>query len=119
MALVTDGPNVYDILVAMRGIRPWTKKQLAARAYGCSCLSDTCTHKREVEEIIRGLILRGHLIVSSGAGYQMTDDLDEVQRYIDSLEHRRDSLTERVQALRTAVAARRAGDVDQATLWAA
>jgi hypothetical protein len=92
------------------------KRHLATALYGCTCRSDTCTHKRDIEEGVRNLILAGHLIVSSGAGYWRTDDLDEVERYIASLEHRRDSLTERVGALRKAVEARRS-PVEQPSLW--
>lgn len=97
-----------------------TKRHLATAAFGCTCRSDTCIHKRNVEDEIRRLIVQEHqLIVADGRGYWRTDDLAEVERYIASLEHRRDSLTERVGALRTAVAARKAEKVTQDTLWAA
>lgn len=97
-----------------------TKRQLATAAFGCTCLGATCTHKRDVEDEIRRLIVEEHeLIVADGRGYWRTDDLDEVERYIASLEGRRDSLTERVGALRRAVAARKGANVTQETLWAA
>jgi hypothetical protein len=93
-----------------------TKRHLATAAYGCTCRSDTCTHKRDVEEEIRRLVIEEHQwIVADGRGYWRTDDPAEVERYIHSLEGRRDSLTERAQALRAAVAARKA-DVTQ-TSW--
>ena len=95
----------------------WTKKQLAARIYRCACKGDTCADKRAVEDEIRRLIIEeGRWIVSSGAGYWLTDDIAEVERYIASLEHRRDSLTERVQALRKAVEASRVTS-EQFHLW--
>ena len=97
-----------------------TKRHLATAAFGCVCRSDTCVHKRDVEEHIRRLIIEEHeWIVADGRGYWRTDDPAEVERYIRSLEGRRDSLTERVQALRKAVAARKAADVHQESLWAA
>ena len=97
-----------------------TKRHLATAAFGCTCRSDTCVHKRDVEEHIRRLIIEEHeWIVADGRGYWRTDDPAEVERYIRSLEGRRDSLTERVQALRAAVAARKAPDVHQESLWAA
>lgn len=90
-------------LLARLTDRPQTKRQIA----GCACLGDSCVHKRDIEEEIRRLTLAGNLIVSDGRGYRLTDDLEDVERYIRSLEGRRDSLTERVQALRRAVEARR------------
>jgi hypothetical protein len=81
-----------------------TKRHLATAAYGCTCRSDTCT-----------VIEEHQWIVADGRGYWRTDDPAEVERYIHSLEGRRDSLTERAQALRAAVAARKA-DVTQ-TSW--
>ena len=95
-----------------------TNRQLAAAAYGCTCKGDTCTHKRDVVDEIRRLIVEEHeWIVADGSGYWRTDDPTEVERYIASLEGRRDSITERVQALRTALAARKASDVHQETLF--
>jgi hypothetical protein len=90
------------------------KRHLATALYGCTCLGATCTHKRDVEEGVRDLILAGELIVSDSRGYWRTDDIEEVERYIRSLEGRRDSLTERVGALRRAVAGRKA-DAEQTT----
>ena len=86
-----------------------TKRHLATAAYGCTCQSDTCVHKRDVEDEIRRLIIDEHeWIVADGRGYWRTDDVAEVERYIGSLDHRRSSLTERIQALRGAVTARKA-----------
>lgn len=97
-----------------------TKRHLATAAFGCTCRSDTCVHKRDVEDEIRRLIIEEHeLIVADGRGYWRTDDFSEVERYIASLEHRRDSLTERVGALRKAVAARKGDGGTQVSLWAA
>ena len=106
--------TVLDVLDATR--TAWTKKALAMRVYECTCPSrgNVCTHMRDVEEEIREAIIRGVLIVSGGAGYRRTDDLEEVERYIASLEGRRESLTERIQALRRAVMARKA-DAEQTT----
>jgi hypothetical protein len=98
---------------------PKKKRHLATALYGCTCPSATCTHKRDIEEGVRDLILAGELIVSDSRGYWRTDDIEEVEKYIRSLEGRRDSLTERVGALRKAVEARRRADVTQETLWAA
>lgn len=97
------------------------KRHLATALFGCKCRSETCVHKRDVEAEVRRLIVEdGELIVSSGAGYWRTDDFDEVERYIASLEGRRDSLTQRVGALRAALEARRTADVTQEALpWAA
>lgn len=99
--------------------RPQTKKRLAFRVFGCSCVSSTCTHVRDIEEEIRRLIVaERRLIVSDGRGYRTTTSLEEIATYIASLEHRRDSLNERIGALRRAV--RGAHDVEQGVLpWAA
>lgn len=97
-----------------------TKRHLATAAYGCTCLGATCTHKRDVEEEIRRLIIEDHeWIVADGRGYWRTDDPAEVERYIRSLEGRRDSLTERAMALRAAVAARKAAVTQTSWLDAA
>lgn len=100
--------------------RPQTKRRLAFLEYGCTCPSATCSHQRDIEEGIRRLILAGEWIVSNGAGYRLTESAEDVERYIVSLEGRRDSLNKRIGALRRSLEARRAAEYTQEGLpWAA
>jgi hypothetical protein len=108
--------TVLGVLQA-NGHRWLKKKDIAYILHGCECKTSggDCEHRRPIHTEIRDLTLAGHLIVSdSSRGYRLTDDIEEVEKYIRSLEGRRDSLTERVSALRRAVAGRKA-DAEQTT----
>lgn len=107
--------TVRDLLTE----RPQTKRRLAQRVYDCHCPGSTCTHVRDIEEEVRALILKGAWIVSDGRGYRTTTSIEEIERYVLSLEHRRDSLNERIGALRRAVRGVGVPIVVQESLWAA